>query len=171
MSLQPILFNLLSISVISTATLFGENSLNAQNQQYPGYLGVNVQEDVDGMEIISFIPRTPAARLARQGEISEGDIIVKLAGRQTRTLQELREARSKIPVGSEGKMVLIDGSGNYFFVWIGRNAGGNAGSSSANADGVRRGGRGDGQNEPDIRSSRGAASPDGENPDVRPKPR
>ena len=92
---------------------------SAQNPDYPGYLGVYVQEGNGGMRITSFIRNTPAEALAKQGDISRGDTIVRLGGRPTRTLTELRAARNRIPDGKEAKMILASG-GAMYHVWISR---------------------------------------------------
>lgn len=91
----------------------------AQNPNYPGYLGVMVVEGNGGMLIRGFIRDTPAEMLAQDGNISRNDTIVKLGGRPTRTLQELRTARNRIPDGKEAKMVLRSGN-DYYHVWISR---------------------------------------------------
>jgi hypothetical protein len=91
----------------------------AQNPDYPGYLGVMVVEGNGGMQIRGFIRDTPAEMLAQDGNISRNDTIVKLAGRPTRTLQELRAARNRIPDGKEAKMVLRSGN-EFYHVWISR---------------------------------------------------
>jgi hypothetical protein len=92
---------------------------SAQNPNYPGYLGVMVVEGNGGMLIRGFIRDTPAEMLAQDGNISRNDTIVKLGGRPTRTLQELRMARNRIPDGKEAKMVLRSG-GEFYHVWISR---------------------------------------------------
>lgn len=95
------------------------SSAAAQNPDYPGYLGVMVVEGNGGMQIRGFIRNTPAEELAKDGNISRNDTIVKLAGRPTRTLQELRAARNRIPEGKEAKMVLRSGN-ELYHVWISR---------------------------------------------------
>lgn len=91
----------------------------AQNPNFPGYLGVYVVEGRDGMQITGFIRNTPAAELASIGEISRGDVIVKLAGQPTRSLNQLRSVRNGIPLDQEAKMVLRGPDGLYH-VWISR---------------------------------------------------
>jgi hypothetical protein len=103
--------------VLSTALAAG--SASAQNPNYPGYLGVMVVEGNGGMLIRGFIRDTPAEMLAQDGNISRNDTIVKLGGRPTRSLQELRFARNRIPEGKEAKMVLRSG-GELYHVWISR---------------------------------------------------
>jgi len=49
------------------------------------------------MEITQFIPDTPAAEFAATGQMRRGDIISRIGQFPTRTLQELRFARNKIP--------------------------------------------------------------------------
>lgn len=137
--------------------------LRAQNPNYPGYLGVYVEENDGGMQIIGFILRTPAARLAALGELNRYDTIVKLAGHRTQSLAELRWARNTIPFGKEGKMVLRTPSDSFYFVWISRNRPGVYGAVAP--DEIRPGGVGPGTREPDIRD----IEPDGigSGPDIR----
>lgn len=104
---------------LAWSTLFAAGSASAQNPNYPGYLGVMVVEGNGGMLIRGFIRDTPAEQLAQDGNISRNDTIVKLGGRPTRTLQELRMARNRIPDGKEAKMVLRSG-GEFYHVWISR---------------------------------------------------
>jgi len=106
------------VGLVYSASIFAEPA-SAQNPNYPGYLGVMVAEGNGGMQIRSFIPDTPAEQLAMDGNIVRNDTIVKLAGRPTRTLQELRAARNQIPYGKEAKMVLRSGN-DYYHVWISR---------------------------------------------------
>lgn len=148
------------------ANLMSVESACAQNTNYPGYLGVFVQEANGGMQITGFIRRTPAAALANQGEISSRDVITKLAGKPTRTLNELKAARNSIPEGKEAKMVLRSG-GQSYHVWIARNEA--AAAAAAAPDQFYRGGAGEGDDE-DIRDARGRGdnSGDGEG-DLRDK--
>ena len=103
------------------ASVVGANLCQAQNADFPGYLGVYVVEGDDGMQITGFIRDTPAAGLAKQGGIRQNETITRLAGRPTRTLTELRKARNLIPLEKEAKMVLLDRRGNLKHVWISRN--------------------------------------------------
>jgi len=141
------------------------SSASAQNPDYPGYLGVYVQEGNGGMRITSFIRNTPAETLAKQGDIRRGDTIVRLGGRPTRTLTELRAARNRIPDGKEAKMILSSG-GAMYHVWISRSeavaaaaapgASGSAQPRSAAPDRFYKGGAGEGD-EGDFRDARGGA--------------
>ena len=101
------------------AFISSESPVLAQNPDYPGYLGVYVMEGNGGMRITNFIRNTPAAALARQGDIRTNDTIIKLGGRPTRTLSELRSARNLIPDGKEAKMILSS-RGRTYHVWISR---------------------------------------------------
>jgi hypothetical protein len=134
--------------------LAGTASSHAQNPNYPGYLGVYVVSDGEGMRIDSFIPRTPAQRLAADGGIGRYDTILRLGGRATRSLSELKNARDRIPMNMEAKMVLRDRSGDVYHVWISRNVaaqparGGVYGAApKALPDTFRKGGRGEGGDE------------------------
>jgi len=136
---------------------------SAQNPNFPGYLGVYVVEGNGGMRITNFIRNTPAEGLALQGDIRRNDVIVKLGGRPTRTLQQLREARNRIPDGQEAKMVLYSG-GQAYYVWIARSeavaAAMEPGSpaprmQAPGGDRFYKGGRGEGT-EGDFRDARGA---------------
>lgn len=169
---------LLTGCLLVLGALSSREQAEAQNPDFPGYLGVYVQEDDWGMEITGFIRKTPAAKMAARGDISEGDSIVKLAGKSTGTLQELRRARNSIPYGKEGRMVLRDTDGNYYHVWISRNRpapGVAAAAAPADTFGARAKGAGDG--EEDVRDIKGADGeegpsappPDDDNPDVRDK--
>lgn len=111
-------FILACVGIVSSASLFAAPAV-AQNPDYPGYLGVMVVEGNGGMLIRGFIRDTPAEMLAQDGNISRNDTIVKLGGRPTRTLQELRAARNRIPEGKEAKMVLRSGN-DLYHVWISR---------------------------------------------------
>jgi hypothetical protein len=159
----------LACAAVGTAT--------AQNQEFPGYIGVYVNEGNFGMQIANFIRQTPAARLANTGNISVGETIVRLAGMDTQTLQELRQARNRIPYGREGKMILRRPNGTFHTVWISRNepvaaapAGrfGAAAPTAAAPDEFRAGSEGRGDNDPDIRDiPAGSAPPRGDGPDIR----
>jgi hypothetical protein len=96
------------------------NMAFGQNPNYPGYLGVMVVEGNGGMRINNFIPDTPAEQLAFEGGIGRYHTIVRLGGRPTRSLTELRSARNRIPDGQEAKMVLRTQQGDYYYVWIAR---------------------------------------------------
>jgi hypothetical protein len=91
-----------------------------QNPNYPGYLGVYVVEGNTGMRITGFIRDTPAEQLALDEGIFRNDTIVRLAGRATRSLSELKYARNTIPLDQEAKMLLRTPNGGYRYVWIGR---------------------------------------------------
>lgn len=129
-------------------------SLQAQNKDFPGYLGVYVQESDEGMEITGFIKKTPAAKLANQGAISVGDTIVKLIGKRTRSLAELKQHRNSIPYGKEGKMLLRNSDDEYYYVWISRNrpvVAAGPGATAGAPDGITRGAPGKGEDVPDLR--------------------
>jgi len=96
------------------------NLAYGQNPNYPGYLGVMVVEGNGGMRITNFIPDTPAEQLAFDGGIGRYHTIVRLGGRSTRSLSELRYARNRIPDGQEAKMILRSQQGDYYYVWIAR---------------------------------------------------
>ena len=97
------------------------NDRNNPNQDYRGYLGVLVSPaDFGGMVIEGFIKNTPASKLNAGGSIRRGDVITRLAGRNITGLRSLTRARDSIPFGAEGKMVLRDQAGQYYFVWISR---------------------------------------------------
>jgi hypothetical protein len=140
----------------------------ADNPNFPGYLGVYVVESNGGMQITSFIRDTPAAALAASGEINRGDTIVRLAGRNTRTLQQLLQARNSIPMDKEAKMVLRDRFGQAYYVWISRNE--PTAAAAAPADTFRRGGAGEGS-EGDFRDRPGGAAAPGNDggPELRDK--
>ena len=137
---------------------------SGQNPDFPGYLGVYVVEGNNGMRITGFIEDTPAWELADLGGINRGDTIVKLGGRSTQTLSQLRSARNRIPLDQEAKMILRGPQGLYY-VWISRSPAVAAMSlpqarSAAPADAgdrITRGGRGEG-NEGDFRPKGGAGS-------------
>ncbi|MCE9605527.1 MAG: hypothetical protein K8U03_11595 [Planctomycetia bacterium] len=161
---------LLSFGCLTSALCFVAEAASAQNPDYPGYLGVYVVEGNGGMRISNFIRNTPAAELAQQGNIARNDTITKLGGRPTRTLQELRVARNRIPEGKEAKMVLKSGN-EYYHVWIGRSeataaavygsaAPGSAapGSPAPGADRFSKGARGEGD-EGDFRDPKGTVDP------------
>ncbi len=150
--------NRMATSVVAVAialnAFLATSVSHAQNPNFPGYLGVYVLGDGEGMRIESFIPRTPAQRLAEAGGISRYDSILRLGGRPTRTLNELRNARDRIPMNMEAKMVLRDRSGDLYHVWISRNvaarparAGAYGAAPKALPDNFRPGGRGEGGNE------------------------
>jgi hypothetical protein len=173
---RNVLMHLMVLIAIAAAGVMHEAL--AQNPNFPGYLGVYVQEANRGMEITHFIRQTPASRLAANGDISTGDIIVRLAGQNTYSLQQLLQARNRIPYGREGKMVLRSPDGSYYYIWIQRNqpvaaapAFGNAGRAmAAPADEFRPGGRGQGDNEADIRDAApqgGGRTPIDSGPDIR----
>jgi len=86
----------------------------------PGYLGVYVSPVRGGMQITAFIKGTPAGQLEASGEMSRGDLIVKLAGRSIASLEDLKAARGLIKPGEEAKMVLRDRRGNIYHVWVSR---------------------------------------------------
>lgn len=146
-----------------------------QNPSYPGYLGVRVYGHRYGMQIKNFIPDTPAFELAERGGIGRNDVITRLGGRPTRSMNELLRARDRIPDGMEAKMVLRDRFGDYYYVWIGRNDE----AVAAAADGrepammYRSGGAGQGDAGEDFRpqgSSGGSSSRDSDDGgDFRPK--
>jgi hypothetical protein len=112
MRLQRFVFSLIALFVLSGFAL-------AQNPNYPGHLGVFVVEGNGGMQITGFIRDTPAADLASQGGLSRNDTILRLGGKPTRSLGELKAARNRIPEGQEGKMILRGRNGTYH-VWISR---------------------------------------------------
>jgi hypothetical protein len=105
----------LAISAISA----GGNLAYGQNPNNAGYIGVYVVEGNGGMKITGFIQDTPAQALADDDGINRNDTIVKLGGRATRTLSELKYARNMIPQGQEAKMLLRNARG-YYHVWISR---------------------------------------------------
>lgn len=109
---------LLRLSAIAVLMTASTATALAQNPNFPGHLGVYVAEDGQGMQITGFIRNTPAARLGRTGAINSGDTIVTLGGRRTRTLEQLLNARNRIPGGQEAKMVLVDEFGDKYHVWI-----------------------------------------------------
>jgi hypothetical protein len=177
----------------------GGSPAYGQNPNYPGYLGVFVVEGNGGMRINGFIPNTPAEELSLNSEMNRYDTIVKLAGRPTRSLSELRFARNQILDGHEAKMLLRTRQGDYYHVWITRSPAvvmstGPGGTSSSAApsqgapDRFKYGGTGQGGSQ-DIRriggdgeegdsvgspapkapAPRGNASPDDDGPDIRPK--
>ncbi len=133
----------------------------AQNTDYPGYLGVYVVEGNAGMQITGFIRETPAESLADDGEISRGDTILRVGGRTTSTHRQLLDARNRIPVDKEAKMILRDRRGGTYYVWISRNPAAAAYGRAA-ADAFRAGGRGTGD-EGDFRDRPGAGEGDSEN--------
>jgi hypothetical protein len=98
----------------------GGSLAHGQNPNYPGYLGVYVVEGNGGMRISGFIRDTPAEELSLNGDMNRYDTIVRLAGRSTRSLNELRFARNRIPDGQEAKMILRTPQGDYYYVWISR---------------------------------------------------
>jgi hypothetical protein len=171
-----------SVLALSALSAVG-SSAYGQNQNYPGYLGVYVVEGNGGMRISGFIPDTPAEQLAFDGGLDRYDTIVRLGGRPTRSLSELRFARNRIPDGQEAKMVLRTRQGDYYYVWIARSPAvamaiapgqyGSAGPGSANPgagapDRIYRGGTGQGgdQNfrpqgsgEGDVEGSVGSPAP------------
>jgi hypothetical protein len=134
------------------------NRVYAQNPNFPGYLGVYVVEGNGGMRITGFIRNTPAEQLAMDDGIFRNETIVRLAGRPTRTLSELKYARNTIPLDQEAKMVLRTPNGGYHYVWIGRSEpsvaspgpGGTYGSAAPGAgapDEFSEGGEGQGGNQ------------------------
>ncbi len=142
----------------------------AQNQDYPGYIGVYVYEGNGGMQIDGFIRGTPAQALANNGEISRGDTIVELADRRTTTLAELHRARNSFGLDEEAMMVLRDRRGNHYHVWVSRNPA--TAKAEARADSIRYGGAGKGDGEKVRRKQGGDDAGDDapqEGPKVRPK--
>lgn len=137
---------------------------SGQNPDFPGYLGVYVVEGNSGMRITGFIEDTPAWELADLGGINRGDTIVKLGGRSTQTLSQLRSARNRIPLDQEAKMILRGPQGLYY-VWISRSPAvaamslpqARAAAPADAGDRIMRGGRGEG-NEGDFRPKGGAGS-------------
>jgi hypothetical protein len=154
---------------------------NEDNEdEFAGYIGVNVVQDgLGGMQITGFLPDTPAATLHEAGEIRKGDSIVKLAGKQTRTLSQLKKARNDIPLDKEGKMVIKSRQGGYYFVWVSRKhpEGGNAAFAAAAPDKMTFGGKGEGKDHGDLRPKGGSNQKpnnnnesnedDGDGPDIR----
>jgi hypothetical protein len=109
------------IAICAALLLSASGSLaQAQNPDYPGYLGVYVAEGNGGMRITGFIDGTPADELAGAGEIDFNDTILSLNGRATRTLGQLKAARNNIPDGYEAKMVFRTSRGVVRHCWIGR---------------------------------------------------
>lgn len=173
---------LLSLAVCSFCLLASSGIASralADNPDFPGYLGVYVVEGNSGMQITSFIRDTPASQLSAAGEINTGDTIVRLAGRNTETLQALRQARNQIPMDKEAKMILRDRRGQSYYVWISRNeamaaaaapgsAAPGAPRGAAPADTFRSGGRGTGR-EGDFRERTFGNQPPsgGRNSDLR----
>jgi hypothetical protein len=182
---------------LSAALSTSGNRLWGQNPNYPGYLGVYVVEGNGGMRITGFIRNTPAERLAMDDGIFRNDTIVRLAGRSTRTLGELKSARNTIPLDQEAKMLLRSSDGEYYFVWISRSEpvaasagpGGRFGSAAPQAgapDEFSEGGRGQGGNQdfrpkgsgeggssgspaPGAAPPRGNPAPNDDGGDFRPK--
>lgn len=143
---------MVSVTLVAVAFAFATPAMShAQNPNYPGYLGVYVLPSGGGMRIDSFIPRTPAQELNAAGGIGHNDTILRLGGRATGSLAELRQARDRIPMNMEAKMVLRDRSGDIYHVWISRNVAARparAGAApKAMADTFRKGGRGYGGDE------------------------
>lgn len=140
------MFRLACVCCCLAASLGAVSEAVAQNPNYPGYLGVRVYGHRDGMQIRSFIRDTPAADLAARGDLQVYDVITKLGGRQTRSMNQLLAARDRIPDGQEAKMVLRSPDGFFHHVWISRNdAAVAAGVESAME--FRSGGRGEGGSE------------------------
>jgi len=128
MNVRFAIFAALAISALSA----GGNRAYAQNENYPGYIGVFVVEGNGGMKITGFIQDTPAAALAEEGGLNRNDTIVKLGGRLTRSLSELKFARNRIPEGQDAKMLLRNSQG-YYHVWISRSPAVYAGPSGNGA--------------------------------------
>lgn len=101
----------------------GTAAAQQANNQFKGYLGVYVVPAEGGMRISNFIRNTPAEMLSLQGDIARNHTIFKLGGLPTRSLNELRMARDRIPEGQEAKM-LVRGPDGVYHVWISRNEGG-----------------------------------------------
>ena len=94
------------------------NRAYGQNPNYPGYIGVYVVEGNSGMRITGFIRDTPAADLAEGGILGRNDTIMRLAGRPTRTLSELRSARNRLDPEQEAKMIVRKPDGDVYHMWV-----------------------------------------------------
>jgi hypothetical protein len=156
---------LVSLTVLASFSL--SSHALAQNPNYPGYLGVFVDESNGGMRITGFIRDTPAARLAADGGLSRNDVILKLGNRWTRTLGELKAARDRIPDDQEAKMILRSSDGLYY-VWISRNEAAATGLGAPGGDTFSRGAPGVGDENQDFRPKGSGDNQD--SGEFRPKP-
>lgn len=68
-----------------------------------GYLGISLRAADNGMHVGSVVPDSPAA----QAGIQEGDIIVKLNGKATGTMETLRAALNETFVGDTVEVIVL----------------------------------------------------------------
>jgi hypothetical protein len=107
------------------------------------------------MRITGFIRDTPAAELAESGVLSRNDTIVRLAGRSTRSLFELKAARNRLDPDRYAKMIVRKPDGDYYYMWVtvsppvvtGRPGEVGSGASQGAADEIIPGGEGQGGTE------------------------
>lgn len=137
-----------------------------------GFLGVYVVEGDGGVIITDFIEKTPAYDLYKKNKIGLNHTIIKLAGKKTETVDELRDARDRIPSGKQGKMILLDDDGDKYHVWISMRKG-PVGTPRV-ADGwsaPKQGTGGDGDlrddSNPDVKQDDDRSGEDSEGDDIR----
>ena len=108
----------IAAALVLSAGVSAEGNAYGQNPNYPGYIGVYVVVGNGGMRITGFIRDTPAAYLAEGGQLDRNDTIVRLAGRSTRTLTELRNARNNLDPDKFSKMIVRKANGDFYYLWV-----------------------------------------------------
>lgn len=116
----------------------------AQQPQQGGLLGIYVQPvRFGGLHIVGFIPDSSASRLASQGDLSVGDVMLRLNGRPLHRVQDVFAVTNQLHAGVDyARLDLRMPDGREYFVYITPSAGGQqAVTATVMAPGKPRGGR------------------------------